>query len=119
MSHIAPAVDGSTNDLYLAQDGNLAMVNDAQAVGQHVRQRLMTFEGEWFLDARAGVVWLTEILGRQYDPALAESVVKAEILDTDGVTEITDFSVSFVRGQRQLAIRNVTVMTTYDEAVSI
>ncbi|MDO9417043.1 hypothetical protein [Pararhizobium sp.] len=113
------AIDHATNDLYLATDGNLAMVTGALAVGQHVRQRLSTFEGEWFLDTTAGVPWLNEILGRGYDPALAESVVKAEILDTDAVTEITTFSVGFNRASRGLIIRGVEVLTKYDEEVAI
>ena len=114
MKRIAPAVDSRTNDLYLAPDGNLAMVEDAHAVGQHVRQRLMTFEGEWFLDTAAGVPWLDQLLGRSYDSALAEAVVKAEILDTDGVEEITSFSVRFNREPRNLDIHSVEVLTDYD-----
>lgn len=113
------AIDQGTNDLILASDGNLATVNDAEAVGQHVRQRLQTFLGEWFLDTAAGVPWLTDILGRNYDPALAESVVKAEILATDGVEEILSFSVSFDRATRGLLIRSIEVRTMFDEVVTV
>lgn len=113
------AIDQASNDLYLAADGSLATVSDALAVGQHVRQRLQTFEGEWFLDSTAGVPWLDRILGRAYDPALAEAVVKAEILDTDGVTEITSFSVSFDRETRGVTIRSVEVGTIFDEEVIV
>src|SRR5690606_2352093 len=84
--HIGLAIDPATNDLFLRPNGELAIVRGAEAVGQHVRQRLKTFSGEWFLDTAAGVPWLDEILGRGYDPALAEAVVKGEVLDTDGVT---------------------------------
>lgn len=118
-NHIGLAIDQTTNDLYLDSSNNLAMAKDAQAVGEHVRQRLMTFYGEWFLDTTAGVKWLTEILGQRYDPALAEAVVKAEILDTDGVTGISGFSVSFVRGRRELNIRGIQVATVYREEVTI
>ena len=79
----------------------------------------MTFEGEGFLDTEAGVPWLTEIMGRGYDSALADAVVKAEILDTDGVTEITTFSVGFDRGIRRLDIRQVEVATVYDQEVQV
>lgn len=111
------AIDQTTNDLYLTSDGNLATVADAEAVGQHARQRLSTFSGEWFLDTTAGVPWLDQILGQTYDPALAESVVKAEILNTDGVTEITSFSVAFDRNTRGLIIRSVEVGTIFDTEV--
>ena len=117
--HIGLALDPDTNDLFLRADGSLAVVAEAEAVGQHVRQRLMTFEGEWFLDTTAGVPWLDQLLGKAYDPALAEAVVKAEIMDTDGVTEITSFSVRFLREQRNLDIHSVEVMTEYDAEVAI
>ena len=106
-------------DLYLDDAGNLAMVFDAEAIGEHARQRLMTHEGEWFLDKDVGVPWISDILGGQYDPVLAESVVKAEILDTDGVTEITSFSVRFDREQRNLSASNIEVSTEYDDEVKI
>lgn len=106
-------------DLYLDGGGNLVMVYDAEAVGQHVRQRLMTHEGEWFLDKEAGLPWVRDILGRQYDPVLAESVLKAEILDTDGVTEISSFSVRFDQEVRGLSAFNIDVLTEFDEEASV
>lgn len=118
-ARVGLAIDQATNDLYLASDSNLALVTDALAVGQHARQRLSTFKREWFLDTTAGVPWLDEILGKAHDPALAESVVKAELLNTDGVTEITSFSVSFDKATRGLIIRSVDVGTIFDEEVSV
>lgn len=119
MAHFGLAIDAGTNDLFLKSNGELATVTGSEAVGQHVRQRLMTFHGEWFLDTEVGVKWLDEIMARQYDPAIAESVVKAEIMDTHGVTEITGFSVSFTRGVRRLNIKNIEVLTIYGEAVRV
>lgn len=118
-TRIGLAIDASTNDLYLDSIGNLALVYDAEAVGQHAKQRLGTFQGEWVYDTTAGVPWLSQILGKGYDPALAEAVVKAEILDTDGVTEITSFSVSFDKTSRGVTINEVEVGTVYDETVSL
>jgi len=118
-SRIGLGINQATNDLYFDDGGNLVMVTDALAVGQHARQRLQTFEGEWFLDKTAGVPWLTKILGKRYDPALAEAVTKASLLGTDGVTEITTFAVSFGRGARGLFIRSVEVMTDYDEVARV
>lgn len=113
------AIDGKTNDLYLDATGNIATVTNAQAVGEHVRQRLQTYSGEWFLNTDVGVPWLSEILGQRYNPALAESVVKAEILRTEGVTGISSFSVSFNRDTRGVIIKDVTVTTIFEEDVRI
>lgn len=117
--HFGLAIDPITNDLFLRADGNLAIVERAEAVGQHVRQRLKTFEGEWFLDTMVGVPWLDEVLGRSYDGALAEAVIKAEILDTDAVTEITSFSVRFDRRTRGLEAFAINITTSYDNEVRV
>lgn len=119
MSRIAIALDEATNDIYLDEDSNLAMVHDAEAVGQHARQRLQTYSGEWYLDTACGVPWLSEILGQSYDPALAESVVKSELMDTDGVTGIEDFAISFDQKSRGLLIRSISVNTIYDEVAQV
>ena len=118
-NHFGLAIDPTTNDLFLDGNKSLAVVKDAAAVGQHVRQRLMTFYAEWFLDTEAGVKWLTQIMGKAYDPALAEAVVKAEVLDTDGVTSIEGFDIGFVKDLRKLVIKGVQVYTVYDEGVSV
>lgn len=114
VSRIAPALSQTTNDLMLAADGNLAMVHDAEAVGQHARQRLMTFQGDWFLDTTAGVAWLEEIMGRKSDMPLAEALLKAEILDTDGVTGIAAFSIRYFRAGRRVDVPTASLLTEYD-----
>lgn len=113
------AIDQTTNDLFLRTDGTLAVVHDVEAIGQHVRQRLKTFHGEWFLDTEAGVPWLDEVFGRAYDPALSEALVKAEILDTIGVQEIITFGVAFNQTRRELIISEIEVLTMYDEKVVV
>lgn len=119
MNHFGFSLHPETNDLHLAASGELEVARGAKAVGEHIRQRLMTYTGEWFLDTTAGVPWLDQLMGRAYDPALAEAVVKAEILDTDGVVEILSFSVGFDRDRRQLLIREIEVLTIYDETVRV
>ncbi|MBG6211671.1 hypothetical protein IWQ49_006362 [Labrenzia sp. EL_126] len=118
-TRIGLALDEATNDLFLASDGSLQNVTDAEAVGQHGRQRLQTHAGEWFLDTTCGVQWLSQILGRFADPALAEAVVKAELLETDGIEEITSFSVSFNQVSRGLIINEIEAVTMFDEVVTV
>ena len=119
MNHFGLAINPVTNDLMLDASGGLAVVTKAKAVGQHARQRLMAFEGEWFLDTTAGLPWIDRLLGAAYNPALAEAVVKAELLDTSGVTAIASFSVGFERVKRNLVIQNVQVETVYDQEATV
>ncbi len=62
---------------------------------------------------------MERLLGKQYNPSLAEALVKAEILNTDGVQSIESFSVGFVKDVRNLRIRDVEVMTVYNERANL
>jgi hypothetical protein len=122
MNHIGISLQKNQENIYdihLDSLGNLAFVHNSEAVGQHATQRLNTFEGEWFLDTAAGVPWLSEILGKKYDPELAESVVKSSLLLTDGIEEITAFSVRFNRALRNLENYSISVRTVYDEEINL
>lgn len=111
--------DKGIADIYLDASGNLAMVHDAEAVGQHAEQRLMAHRGEWFLNKDVGTPWVRDILGKGYDPILAEAVIKSEVLATDGVTAIRSFSVRFNQVRRELESYKIEVRTEYDEDVQI
>lgn len=110
----------ASNDLHLDETGNLALVYDAEAVGQNARQRLMFFKGEWFLDPTLGVDWFGQVLG--YTEArvpIAEAVVKRTILETPGVTAIREISTRFDRRNRGAQVERCTVETEYDEPASV
>lgn len=115
---LEPDADG-IRDLALLGDGSLKMAYDSEAVGQHARQRIMTHSQEWFLDTECGIPWLDQILGRREDLPLAEALVKAEIMNTDGVTGITGVRTSFDRRTRGINIGSATVVTEYDEEASV
>ena len=100
-------------------NGRLETVENAEAVGQHAAQRLKSYHGEWFLDTSSGMMWLEQILGHSYDPVLAEALIKAHLLDSDGVESIESFSVSFDRVSRGLSAYSISILTEYDEEVSI
>jgi hypothetical protein len=107
------------HDVYLDNTGNLVLARKAEAVGQHVRERLMTYAHEWFLNTDIGVPWLDEIMAQQFNPGLAEAVLKGEVLDTDGVTEIVTFSVNFNKIRRDLMYRDIQVRTEYEQEVKV
>ena len=107
------------NDIALDASGNLAMVYDAEAVGQHARQRLMFFKGEYFLDTNVGVDWLGNVLGAQPRAvAIAEAMAKQVILNTPGITGLAEFEIEFDRVDRGAIVRRCFVETEYDDLVA-
>lgn len=118
MAHLGIALDAETHDLYLDADGNLAMVTDAQAVGQHMKQRLRTWQPDWFLDATVGLPWRERVFIRPFDQTASEAVIKAAALDTDGVTELTAFTLEQVPASRGINVE-IEALTVYDEIVQV
>ncbi|GJE77293.1 hypothetical protein [Methylorubrum suomiense] len=110
----------ANNDLTLDETGNLRMVYDAEAVGEHARQRLQFFKGEWFLDPRIGVPWFEQVLGFSGSrPQVSEAIVKREILQTPGVTGLSGIETTFDRLVRGIRVSNVLVETQFDETVEV
>ena len=61
------------------------------AIEQHLSQRLKTFLEEWFLDKRIGIAYLQQILKKNPDPVVVDSIIKREIINTPGIKELTRF----------------------------
>lgn len=92
--------------------GKRNIAGTAEAVAQRLRCRLLTIRGEWFLDTDAGVPWyqpddseVYPIMGRRPNMQYNEAVLKAAILETDGVQTLDSFSLTFDHATRKLTIR--------------
>lgn len=111
---------GASNDLELDATGNLRLVYDAEAVGQHARQRLQFFRGEWFLDRTIGVDWFGETLGqREAAVPVVEATVKRVVLATPGVTSLLEISTSFDRRNRGAKVDRCVVQTEYGDTAAV
>lgn len=110
----SPSLDGN-HDLHLDDAGNLVMAVDAEAVGQHVKQRLKFFQGEWPFDMTAGVPWLQFVFGRPYNPALSEALVRSEVTSTDGVERIISMDVREDRSTRGIDYRELRIQTEFGD----
>lgn len=87
---------------------------DAVALG--IRDRLLLFAGEWFLDLDAGVPYLPSVdgsnavteraalLGQKFDPVKTRAAFRREILSVPGVVAVPVLLTSFDGPTRRLAI---------------
>jgi len=88
--------------------------DDPQGVAQAVVSRLRLLAGEWFLDLAEGTPYVGGVFGKHtkasYDP-----VIRARILDTEGVTAITSYESAFDGETRKITI-SVVIETEYGPA---
>ena len=95
------ALDSASGDIVLT-DNDLSLTSGAEGIKQHLTQRLQTFLEEWFLDFRIGIPWWQQVLKKNYDPIVIDAVIKREIVNTQGIEELSSFSLEVITATRQL-----------------
>lgn len=80
-----------TGDYTFGVQGTNFLVNSPEAVAQAVKTRLAISTGEWFLDLSYGTPYQSKILGAG-KVSTYDSAIQQVILDTQGVTAITQYS---------------------------
>ena len=84
--------------------GDLAVLDGHAQTTQHIRQRILAFQGEWFLDLSEGLPWLQDILGKPQDVVLVEALLKERIQGSPEVEALTAFELTGADAERTLRI---------------
>jgi len=90
--------------------GNVVAFSAATA--QKLRCRLLLVQAEWFLDPDSGVPWFAlpdsvdpPIMGvKAVDLGYVERTLKTTILETEGISELVDFTMSLDRNTRAATV---------------
>ena len=70
-------------------DGNLVFEEGIESVRQRVCQRLAFILGEWFLNLRAGMPYLSEVFtALRSNTDIAANIIAANIADVQGVSGV-------------------------------
>lgn len=96
-------LDEESGDLEII-NGDLVITEGSDATRQRLLQALRFFRGEWFLDLSRGVPYYQNILVKNPNPLIIESVLKQTILDVQGVLELTQFDLNYDNSTRKLAL---------------
>lgn len=100
-----------TRDLILS----IRPIEGAERVAQAIGIRLRTWLGEWFLDISHGVPYLENVLVKNPNLAIVESVLRAQILDVEGVRSISAFSLQL---DPKMRVLNVQFEAQSDEGLA-
>lgn len=103
----------ANNDLYLAQDGNIAMVTDIQAASETTVHYAKTLRGEMIHEFDLGVPFFIVAFGPSVNVPQFEAAMKARILETPEVTAIRSFETT---QEGDVLKYTATIETTYGAA---
>ena len=93
-----------THDFELINGAIVLTKEDEAEVAQRVRIRLNTRFGEWFLDTGAGVPYTNTSKTQDVARILAD-YVRAVIISTTGVADVSNYTFNFNQGARTMSIK--------------
>jgi hypothetical protein len=100
-----------SRDLLLSSDGDIAIIKndllltiEAQTIEQRIRQELLTFKGEWFLDEELGIPYFKEILGSKNSIETIKNIFVNAIQNIDGVAELIKLDIQLETLKRIVSI---------------
>ena len=93
----------ASGDIQL-EDGQIKTISDRlESIRQKATVALNTFEGEWFLDVNFGVPYREEILIKNPSVSRISAVLRDTLESVNGVTTVTELSISIDRATRTLS----------------
>ncbi len=104
-------LDDLNHDLTV-QNYDLQLVTEADQLTQKLKNKILFFYSEWFLDTTQGVQYYEIALVKNPDLVLISNMIKAAILDTQGVFEIISYEQTMDNRARKLSV-NFIVDTIY------
>jgi hypothetical protein len=101
----------ASGDMLLGHSQADYYVNDPLGVALAAKTRLALWVGQWFLNRPDGTPWATKVLGK-YTTDLRDAALRARILGTPGVSEITAYASQFNSTTRAFDVQ-ATATTPY------
>jgi len=108
-------IDPDNHDLVIA-DYDASLIDRNEQVRQNIKQRLLHFTQEWFLNLRSGTPWVESILVKGANQTTVSAILKARIRNTPGVAALQSFAIA-EEGERGLSIQ-FSVSTVYNGTVT-
>lgn len=88
------------NEIELDESGNFKIIEGIESLAENVDQRFKLFLGKYFMNTKAGIPYLSEILTKPVDPGLAAAIFNAEILKEPEAISIGNVSTDLDRNTR-------------------
>ena len=95
--------DKGTNDLAI-ENNNFVLQSGLESLPQKIREKLLLFRGEWFLNETIGLPFFQQIAGQKQIPFPVRKFFIDIIKSIDGVIDISSFKMNVNRQKRTLEV---------------
>lgn len=84
--------------------GNFTLLEGSDEVRQKLQVRFGFFKGEWFMDARLGMPYFQDIMGKGQDLATIRAYFQKAAITCPGVASVGNFLVELAAATRALSV---------------
>lgn len=102
----------SDGDLFVGDDGKLALVDGAEAVKQQLDIRLKLFKGEWFADLAVGMPYHESIFGKGRSLTVIQGIFRKAVLTCPGVASVGKLALDYDAVTRALSVNLLATTDT-------
>lgn len=100
-----------SNNEFIIENGEFVLSREGAQVVQNVKERLLSYLDDFFLDRTHGVPYYQSIFTKPFNLNLTESLLKLQIIRTEGVETLTSFQTQFDPVTRALTVTFVFLTT--------
>ena len=100
--------DPLTRDLAIP----VVLLRGIDAVAQHLREHMQFFLGEWFLDIREGVPYFRDVLIKNPNSGVVDSLFRRVILRSQDIAEVRDLNTELDVAARTLQVDFIAITDT-------
>lgn len=97
---------------------DLKLTDNETSLTQLLKQELLTFKGDWFLDQDKGLPYYQDILGQRNSIDSVRAIFIEAIKSVSGVKEIVDLELNLNGKDRTLDV-SITVLDEYNNTVNV
>ncbi|MBG23768.1 MAG: hypothetical protein CMF22_10635 [Idiomarinaceae bacterium] len=112
-------LDSSTHDLELVNGDFKLTLTEDESLAQRLKVKLLTFQGEWFLDQNLGIPWYQRILGKNAAKETIDIIFQRAITEEPEVVSLRSYESNLDSRNRRMTISFVVNSTSDDEPIPI
>lgn len=106
-------LDTNIHELVI-ENYDLVLIDKLEQVQQNIKIRLLFLYNEWFLDTTKGLPYFDNIMVKNPQLSIIDTIIKSTILETDNVIDLLEYQSSFDNAQRLLTV-SFKALTAFGE----
>lgn len=99
---------------YKIEDGDLVVDGadfaTTDSAAQRIKQKLLLWRGEWFLNREAGFPYLQQVLGQTPRPEVVSSLLRQTVINDEAVRDVRDLQLDYGKTTRELRARFTAIL---------